>query len=67
MKILNVILLVSVQILSRGQGTLFFFFLIKDISQKYFFSISLVCAQKGKLTDWPFEALFVSQGCCPHI
>ncbi len=23
--------------------------------------------QDRKLTDWPFEALFVSQGCCPHI
>lgn len=22
---------------------------------------------KEKLTDWPFEALFVLQGCCPHI
>lgn len=23
--------------------------------------------EKEKLTDWPFEALFVLQGCCPHI
>jgi len=34
----------------------------------HFFNISLLwCTQEGKLTDWPSEALFVSQGCCQHI
>lgn len=25
------------------------------------------CRSEGELTGWPFEALFVSQGYCPHI